>query len=153
MKTKDTMHMPGRQTAAFSLIELVVALAIVAVLAAYALPSYREHVARAHRTDAAMALYRAAQYLEAGSDARSSGTAVLPAGLDQVPPIGAAVYRLHVVDVDRANGYYALEARPVEAGPMAEDACGTFILNVHGERTNRRAGLRGALAPGCWLAR
>src|SRR5690349_17422415 len=30
LKTKDTMHMPGRQTAAFSLIELVVALAIVA---------------------------------------------------------------------------------------------------------------------------
>lgn len=153
MKLKGAAVTLRRQAAAFSLIELVVALAIVAALAAYALPTYSEHVARAHRADAAMALYRAAQYLELGSDANMSGPAVLPVGLDQAPPIGPAVYRLHVVDADRKNGYYALEARPVDAGPMAGDACGTFILNAHGERANRRAGLRGVLDPACWLAR
>lgn len=153
MKPKGAAAGPHRRGAAFSLIELVVGLAIVAALAAYALPNYRQHVARAHRTDATMALYRAAQYLEAGSDPHTRATVVLPAGLDQVPPIGAAVYRLHVVDADRANGYYALEARPVEAGPMASDACGTFILNARGERANRRAGSHVALDVACWLGR
>jgi type IV pilus assembly protein PilE len=153
LNARDATRTPARSAAAFSLMELVVALAIVAALAAYALPSYREHVARAHRADAAMALYRAAQFLEAGSDAHASGAVVLPAGLDQAPPVGAPVYRLQVVDGDRASGYYALEARPVDAGPMAGDACGTFILDVLGERMNRRAGSRGTMDPGCWLAR
>ena len=102
---KGTAVTPHGQAAAFSLIELVVALAIVAALAAYALPSYSEHIARAHRADATMALYRAAQYLEAGSDAHTRGGVALPAGQDQTPSIGTAVYRLHVVDADRLNGY------------------------------------------------
>src|SRR5689334_5781294 len=38
-------------TQAFSLLELVVALAIAATLAAFAVPSYRNHIAKAHRTD------------------------------------------------------------------------------------------------------
>jgi len=153
LKPKRAARTRSCPAEAFSLIELIVALAIVAALAAYALPSYREHVARAHRADAAMALYRAAQYLEASADTHASGTVSLPAGLDQVPPIGSAVYRLHVLNRDGANGYYALEARPVDPGPMAGDVCGTFTLDAHGERENRRAGLRGASDSACWLGR
>lgn len=145
--------MPRRRAAAFSLIELTVALAIAAVLAAYAMPSYREHVARAHRADAVMALYQAAQYLEANFEERTRGPVALPAGLDQVPPIGIAVYRLYVVEGDRDNGGYALEARPVDPGPMDGDTCGTFILDAIGKRANRSAGSRDLLDSACWLAR
>ena len=53
-----------RRSAGFTLIELMIVLAIVAVLAGWGIPSYREHVARAHRASAVAALYRAAQYLE-----------------------------------------------------------------------------------------
>ena len=121
---------------AFSLLELIVALAIAATLAGFAIPSYRGHIAKAHRTDAASALYRAAQFAE--SAAHVDG-APLPSGLDQAPQGGRAVYRLRILSADDSNGGYALEAQPVENGPMAGDACGTFILDATGSKSNRNA--------------
>ena len=44
----------------FSLIELMIVVAIMAILASVALPSYRQHVMRSHRTDATSALLRLA---------------------------------------------------------------------------------------------
>jgi type IV pilus assembly protein PilE len=140
-------------TEAFTLLELVSALAIVAVLAAFAVPSYRTHVMRAHRTDAASALYRAAQFVE--TSARSGETAVLPPGLDQAPQSGTPIYRLHVLPADDVNGGYALHATPSDAGPMRDDPCGTFALDATGARTNRAIG-SGALlvdSGSCWNAR
>jgi type IV pilus assembly protein PilE len=85
------------QTSAFTLLELIIALAIGAILVAYAVPSYRSHVARSHRVDAASALYRAAQFIEAGVPAEVSS---LPTGLDQAPPFGTPVYRLRALPAD-----------------------------------------------------
>src|SRR6266702_480058 len=123
-------------THAFSLLELVVALAIAATLAVFAIPSYRSHIAKAHRTDAASALYRAAQFAE--SAAHVDG-APLPSGLDQAPQGGRAVYRLRILPADDSNGGYALEAQPLESGSMAEDSCGTFILDATGSKSHRNA--------------
>jgi prepilin-type N-terminal cleavage/methylation domain-containing protein len=74
---------------AFSLLELVIAIAIVAVVAAYAVPTYVRHSARGHRMSAATALYQAAQFLEANGNSpnRSVGEG-LPPGLDQAPSQG-----------------------------------------------------------------
>jgi type IV pilus assembly protein PilE len=135
-------------TQAFSLLELIVALAIAAALAAFAIPSYRTHIAKAHRTDAASALYRAAQFAESAVHADG---APLPSGIDQAPQGGRVIYRLRILPADDTNGGYALEAQPLENGPMAEDACGTFILDATGLKTNRGAA---DVAPdGCWSAR
>jgi type IV pilus assembly protein PilE len=134
----------------FTLLELVIAIAIAATLAVFAVPSYQSHVARSRRVDAASALYRAAQFVEA---AASDATA-LPPGLDQAPPLGTAVYRLRALPADDTNGGYSLEARPVETGPMREDACGTFVLDATGLRTNR--GLDDAVVKNdndCWNTR
>jgi type IV pilus assembly protein PilE len=119
---------------AFTLLELVIAIAIGATLAVFAVPSYQSHVARSRRVDAASALYRAAQFVEG---AASNDTAALPSGLDQAPPLGTAVYRLRALPADDTNGGYSLEARPVETGPMRDDPCGTFVLDATGLRTNR----------------
>ena len=133
---------------AFSLLELIVALAIAATLAVVAIPSYRGHIAKAHRTDAASALYRAAQFAE--SAVHVDG-APLPSGLDQAPQGGRAVYRLRILPADDSNGGYTLEAQPLDNGPMAEDACGTFILDATGSKSNRNAS--GADPDECWSAR
>jgi type IV pilus assembly protein PilE len=135
-------------THAFSLLELVVALAIAATLAAFAVPSYRAHIAKAHRTDAASALFRAAQFAESAVHADG---APLPSGLDQVPQGGRATYRLRILPADDTNGGYSLEAQPLENGPMADDACGTFILDATGSRSNR--GAAGAASNDCWSGR
>lgn len=148
-------HVGREQVMAFSLLELVIALAVSAAIAAYAIPSYREYIARGHRRDAIAALYRAAHVLEGeGLDFSRPGTGRLPAGFEQAPAAGDAVYRLQVRPGDPGNGGYAIEARPVENGPMAGDACGTFAIDALGRRTNL---LNGAVASdartNCWLGR
>jgi type IV pilus assembly protein PilE len=122
---------------AFTMLELVVALAIVATLAAFAVPAYHRHVARAYRTDAAAALYRAAQFVESAVRADS---AALPPGLDQSPQSGAPAYKLRLLPADDTNGGYTLEAQPADTGPMRDDACGVFVLDATGSRTNRGNG-------------
>jgi type IV pilus assembly protein PilE len=145
----------GHHTGAFTLLELVIALAIIAVLAAFALPSYRAQVARGHRTDAASALYRAAQYVE--SAPRSGGASTLPPGFDQAPQSGTPVYRLQMLAADDANGGYTLEATPIDTGPMRDDPCGTFTLDATGLRANRTASVKGDMSSAdmaqCWSAR
>ena len=129
-------HSSRPRGSAFTLLELVIALAVAAILVMYAVPSYRGHVARSQRIDAASAVYRASQFVEAGLPGEVSP---LPAGIDQAPPFGTPVYRLHALPGNETNGGYAVEARPIEAGPMHDDPCGTFVLDSTGSRTNRTA--------------
>ncbi|WP_025601513.1 type IV pilin protein [Burkholderia sp. WSM2230] len=133
---------------AFTLLELVITLAIVAVLALFAVPSYRSHVARTHRIDAASALFRTAQFVEG---AASASIVALPPGFDQAPQSGAVVYRVRVLPADDANGGYAIEAVPDESGPMRDDPCGVFTLDATGLRSNR-SGSNGSALPvaECW---
>lgn len=143
------------QVMAFSLLELVIALAVSAAIAAYAIPSYREYIARGHRRDAIAALYRAAQMLEEGGlNFSRPNTDQLPTGFEQAPAIGHAVYRLHMRPGDPGNGGYAIEARPVENGPMVGDACGTFVIDALGRRTNLLNGAAASAArANCWFGR
>ena len=140
--------MTSPHTSAFTLLELMITLAIAAALAVFAVPSYRNQVARTHRIDAASALYRAAQFVEG---AASDGTSTLPAGLDQAPQFGTPVYRLHVLPADNVNGGYSIEAAPSESGSMRDDACGIFTLDATGQRSNRSgAGGPTPASAQCW---
>ncbi|CAM2180037.1 type IV pilus assembly protein PilE [Paraburkholderia sacchari] len=145
--------MPRRERA-FTLLELVVALAAAAIVAAFALPGWRNQIARGHRIDAVAALYRAAQYVEAQSPLPAS----LPTGMEQAPPAGAAVYRLKLLAADEMNGGYTIVAAPAPSGPMRDDPCGAFVLDANGSRGNQIPGnaVTLAAAPGardCWRDR
>jgi len=143
------------------LAEVLICLAIIALLAAYTMPSYRAQIMRAYRVDAVTALYRAAHYIEQQQLDAAPGDerVVLPAGLAQAPASGQAVYRLTVAAADADNGGYAIEADPLENGPMrADSACGGFILDASGRRANRLAGgLSGGVSServdACWEGR
>lgn len=138
-----------RRTHAFTLLELVIALAAVAIVAAFALPGWRSQIARGHRIDAVAALYRAAQFV----DAQSPSPASLPAGMDQAPPGGTAVYRLKILAADETNGGYTITATPTEAGPMRDDPCGTFVLDANGTRGNQAPGGPVPNSRDCWRDR
>lgn len=133
----------------FSMLELVIALAMAAVLAAYAVPAYLAYTARGHRIDAVIALHRAAQYVVA-NPARAGAAHALPPGLDRSPEQGRAVYRLAWLPADDFNGGYELRAMPIDDGPMRTDTCGTFVLNGLGMRSNRSAHIGGASVNACW---
>jgi len=139
-----------RRKEGFTLLELVVALAVAAIVAAFALPGYRAQIARGHRADAIAAIYRAAQFIESATPDLEA----LPAGLAQAPQSGTPVYRLSVSRGEAAGNDYVIEARPVESGPMHDDACGALRLDATGARTNVPPG--DAVAPPsgeCWRDR
>ena len=136
------------KTSAFTLLELMITLAIAATLAAFGVPSYRSHVARTQRLDAASALYRAAQFVEGAAADRPAS---LPPGLDQAPQLGTPIYHLSLLPADDTNGGYAVEATPTETSPMRDDPCGTFTLDATGLRGNRSATGAGTPLTGeCW---
>ncbi len=59
------VHTQARRVArGFTLVELLIAVAIVAILAAIAYPSYRNQIERSRRVDAQTVLMQAAQFME-----------------------------------------------------------------------------------------
>jgi type IV pilus assembly protein PilE len=145
-----------------SLPELAICMAIVAAIAAYAMPSYRAYLMRAYRADGVSAAYRVLHHLErsqrdarAGDGATQAPAERLPPELAQSPQSGAAAYRLAVLPADAENGGYTVQASPSESGPMRDDVdCGDYLLDATGRRANRiAAGVTTQHVARCWEGR
>ena len=148
--------------AGMTLLELMIALAVIAVLAAFAVPVYQRHLARGHRAAAVAALQRAVQYVERSQSAfvvntgGSNDAAVppLPADLAHSPGQGAPVYRIVVSAGDPEDGGYLISAQPVAGSAMSGDAeCGTFAIDAAGRRSNRGVADDERAAAICWSLR
>ncbi|WP_250452216.1 type IV pilin protein [Caballeronia sp. ATUFL_M2_KS44] len=147
-----------RKRAGFSLLELMIALGVAAIIATFALPAYRAHVAKTHRLEAAAALMRAVQFVETARLAQTGTDAIaLGAGLDQAPSSGTPVYRLTLLQESATNGGYTIEAAPIATGAMQNDACGAFVIDATGLRSNRLADgaalLDAAKSSACWTGK
>ena len=129
----------------FTLIELMIVCAIVAILAAIALPAYRDYVKRAMRSEAKTALLENAQFLERAFTSANSYAGVTTATLpvQQAPRSGTAAYDIAVVTDAATPTTYTLTATPT--GGMTGDDCGTFTLDETG---TKGAGTAGVAA--CW---
>ncbi|WP_375541063.1 type IV pilin protein [Nitrosomonas sp.] len=117
----------------FTLIELMIAIAIVGIIAAVALPSYQNYVRQSNRAVAKAILHENAQFMEQfytennRYDQDSGGNAVaLP--IIQSPRTGAAQYNITLQPV--GNATFTLQAVP--AGTMVGDVCGTLTLTNTG---------------------
>ena len=120
-----------------TLIELLVAVAIVGILAAIAYPSYQDYVRRANRAEAKTVLVETAQVLERNFteasrfDQTSSGTAINSAWLpyQHSPKGGTPKYDISFSAGPSATAF-TLQAVPT--GTMVGDECGTLTLTSIG---------------------
>jgi type IV pilus assembly protein PilE len=113
----------------FTLTELLIALACVALLASLAWPSYQSLVLRSQRAQARASLLQAAHWLERATSANGSYplTADVPASVLQME---GQRYKLTVTSSAHS---YTLSATPL--GAQASDTCGTLMLNHLGMRS------------------
>lgn len=117
----------------FSLLELLIVLALLGILSAVALPAYDGYVRRAHRAEARTGLLQAAHRLE--REATATGiypNAALPESLATVPGGRYRIARTTPANATEAATRFTLSATP-QAG-QAKDPCGTFTLTSTGER-------------------
>jgi type IV pilus assembly protein PilE len=117
----------------FSLIELMIVVAVVGILAAIAYPAYTEQVRQTRRAEVTTILMENAQLLERHFTRTGAYDAAGVNLITQSPATGAAVY--NITTPTRTAGAYTLQAQAVATGPMNGDACATYSLTQAGART------------------
>ena len=139
----------------FTLIEVMIVVAIIGILATIAYPSYVEYVKRGHRSEAQTALLQAAQFMQRFYAANNNYKSNLKGDSVKLEfaTITTRAYDVGLKETDNALGptKFLLQATPKANGPMAGDRCGTFTLDHLGVRNNvgKPAGST-AQAADCW---
>ena len=123
----------------FTLIELMITVAIVAILASIAYPSYDQHVKKGRRENAKAELLGFVQNLDRQYAIKYSyeGTLAALSLPTQIPATGAAHYS---VSISNNKTSYTLTITPT--GVQTGDKCGALSVKHTGEKT--------ADASGCW---
>lgn len=130
-----------------TLIELMIVVALLAILGSIAVPSYQSYVTKARRADARGALTNAAQMLERCSTENPTtgyATAACTAGFPFNSENGH--YRLTLSPAPTVSAYTLLAAPVVGSAQASDTPCATFTLTQSGQR-----GVTGTLtAAQCW---
>ena len=129
----------------FTLIELMVALAVAAILAAVAFPSYQSQVAKGRRADGKQALVDLAQKLERFYTERGTFAGASLGGGGLYPLVSSGGYYSLAITSQTADGF-TLTATP--RSNQAGDACAALGYNHLGDRSVA-AGATLSLAQ-CW---
>jgi len=158
-------HHAPRRDRGFTLIELIVAMVIVATLAAIAIPSYNQYVLKSHRTEAKSALMDAASLEEryfSTSNLYTSNPMQLGYGVATTPvTVGTGYYVISAITVTApvapapatpggTPATFTITAVPAPGSMQLSDtACASFSINSAGQQSALNSGGTDNTA-NCW---
>lgn len=127
----------SRRAYGFTLIELMVVVAVVAILAAIAIPSYSEAVRKGRRGQAKADLVEAAQVVERYRTVNNTyvGAVAAPA---VSPKTGTAYYNIAISNTTAST--FRLRATPIAGTDQANDRCGILTVNQAGTKWHSAGG-------------
>lgn len=131
MMAISTMQQTSRPQRGFTLIELMIVVAVVGILGAVAYPSYTEYVRRGHRAEARAGLLQAAQWMERASTATGaypSRAAFADTAMTTVPS------GTYTIAVDEGSTGFAYTLTATTQNAQQGDRCGAFTLEQNGLR-------------------
>ena len=117
------------RSSGFTLLEVMIVCAIIAIMAAIAYPSYTNSIQKSRRSEATAALLGVASQMERWSTEKSTyATATLGTGGVFANHTESSYYNLSLTGLTATT--YTVRATP--AGAQVGDPCGTFTYNEQG---------------------
>ncbi|MFQ6310059.1 type IV pilin protein [Lysobacter capsici] len=141
---KQFHYRGARSIRGFTLIELMVVVAIIGILVGIAVPAYQDSVRKSRRGQAKADLAEVAQAMERFYTVNNTyvGADLAIIAMTQSPKVGDARYTISFSGATTASTF-VLRAQPT--GGQVGDKCGTLTLSNTGAKTPDRATM-----PECW---
>ena len=138
-----------KRPSGFTLVELMIVVAIIGILAAIAYPSYTEYVTRSKRSDAKAALLQAQLAQEKYRANHISYGTLIQIGMSTTATYTSpeGYYTIAISNTPDATTY-TVTAAPL--APFADATCGTFAVNQAGKTTSSSVQTTTAKVNECW---
>jgi type IV pilus assembly protein PilE len=149
-------YAPRPRHRGFTLVELIVAMVILSILAAIAIPSYSQYVLKSHRTEAKAALMDAASLEEryfSTSNLYTTDPTQLGYGVAATPvPVGTGYYVISIINSSLpvaptvavpggTPATFTITAVPAPGSMQVNDtACASFTITSAGQQTALNSG-------------